>query len=604
MFSHMILFAAASCLVPAAITAAPAVPAAQSPNVTAHAALFKLFADSDEAYLTRNPIAGIYRGDLRHADRLADTSGIAWQDAERSAARAELAQLARIDRTALGPVDRIAHDVFRYGREEVLKSLTPEMLALTAVRPIDHFTGFQVDYPAFSSGQGSAPFNTLLDYENALKRHRLYAAMFDNWIVAFRRGMASGVVQPRLVVRNLIEQLESQIAEGVEGSTFYGPVRKFPAGIAPADQQRLKAEYATIVRHVLIPAETRLRDFLRDEYLPRAREGIGLVSMKGGDILYRAAIEAHTTLPLSAGEVHRLGLREVARITLEMEETRRRVDYKGSLPQFFEYLRTDPRFQPKSANELRDAYYAIGQRVDRTVGTLFSRMPKARLEIRAVEPYREKTAAGGSYQQGTPDGAQPGIFYFNTYDLPSRTTPGIETLYLHEAIPGHHFQISLAQENLALPNFMRFGGNTAYVEGWALYAESLWRELGVETDPYQRFGGLNDEMLRAMRLVVDSGIHAKGWSRDKAIQYMLDHSSMGRTDATAEVDRYIAWPGQALAYKVGAIKIRELRTKAEKALGAKFDVRAFHDEVLNSGSLPLTILEAKIDSWIVETKRS
>ena len=236
--------------------------------------------------------------------------------------------------------------------------------------------------------------------------------------------------------------------------------------------------------------------------------------------------------------------------------------------------------------------------MDARIGELFSTLPKTKLEIRPVPAYREKTDAGGSYNSGTPDGSRPGVFYFNTYDLPSRTTPGMETLYLHEGAPGHHFQISLAQENEALPSFMRFGGNTAYVEGWALYAETLWDELGMQTDPYQRYGGLDDEMLRAMRLVVDTGIHAKGWTRDRAIKYMLDNSSMGRTDATSEVERYIAIPGQALAYKLGQLKILELRARAEKALGNRFDIRQFHEQVLMTGALPLTILEQKIDSWI------
>ena len=243
-------------------------------------------------------------------------------------------------------------------------------------------------------------------------------------------------------------------------------------------------------------------------------------------------------------------------------------------------------------------FRSIGKKVDARIGEQFSILPKSPVEIRPVPEYSEKTAAGGSYQQGTPDGSRPGIFYFNSYDLPSRTTPGMETLYLHEAVPGHHFQISLAQENDALPPFMRFGGNTAYVEGWALYAEALWKDLGMESDPYSRFGGLDDEMLRAMRLVVDSGIHAKGWTREQAIKYMLSNSSMGETDARVEVERYIAIPGQALAYKIGQLTILRLKAKAQAALGAKFDPRKFHAQVLMTGALPMTVLEAKINDWI------
>jgi uncharacterized protein (DUF885 family) len=315
-------------------------------------------------------------------------------------------------------------------------------------------------------------------------------------------------------------------------------------------------------------------------------------------------VRSTTTLDMAPEEIHQLGLSEVARIRGEMDKVRREVGFKGSLPAFFNHLRTDPKLKPKSREALTQGYYDIGKKVDAELPRYFSTMPKAQLEIRPYEPFREKFEAGGSYQNGTPDGSRPGVFYFNAYDLPSRTSPGMTTLYLHEGSPGHHFQISLAQENEALPAFMRFGGNTAYVEGWALYAETLGYDMGFYKDPYQRFGTLSDEMLRAMRLVVDTGIHSKGWTRDQAISYMLSNSDMGRTDATAEVERYIAIPSQALAYKLGALTIQRLRTKAQTELGPKFDIRAFHDQVLNTGALPLAVLEQKIDRWIAATKAS
>jgi uncharacterized protein (DUF885 family) len=568
----------------------------------AAAQLRALFKESDEDNLRRNPLNALFRGDLRYAGELGDGITDAYYAAERQAAERDLQRLAAIDRAALSPTDRIAYDVFKRDNELNLRGLQPQMLALTAVRPLDHFFGFHTFYPDVASGQGAAPFKTLEDYENNLKRHRQYPVYLDRAIARFREGMASGVVQPKLVVRNMIEQLDTQLAQGVEGSTFYGPVKTFPEGISAADQTRLRAAHAAVIRDGIRPAYVRLRDFLRDEYLPAAREGVGLVHMRGGPELYSLLIEQRTTLPMTADEVHDLGLREVARIKGEMEAIKNRVGFKGTLAQFFEHIRTDPRFKPKSKEWMTQEYYAIGKRVDARIGELFSTLPKTALEIRPVPAYREKTDAGGSYNSGTPDGSRPGIFYFNTYDLPSRTTPGMETLYLHEGAPGHHFQISLAQENEALPNFMRFGGNTAFVEGWALYAETLYDELGMQTDPYQRYGGLDDEMLRAMRLVVDTGLHAKGWTRDRAIAYMLENSSMGRTDATAEVERYIAIPGQALAYKVGQLKILELRDRAEKALGDRFDIRAFHEQVLMTGALPLTVLEQKISDWIASRR--
>jgi uncharacterized protein (DUF885 family) len=601
----------AACATTNAEPAAEAAPAAAAPAAAAPEAapaqsedqkLTQLFHDSDEASLKRNPISGIFRGDLRYADKLGDYITDAYFDAERAAGEEDLRKLRAIDRDALTPTNKIAYDVFEWQTLQGLKGLQPDMLALTIVRPIDHFFGFHTFYPGFASGKGAAPFKTLEDYENNLNRHREYATLIDRSIERFREGMASGVVQPKLVVNNVIDQLDLQLAQGIEDSTFYGPVKQFPAGISEADQTRLRAEHAAVIRDRIRPAYQRLRDFLKNEYLPVARDGVGLVHMKGGPKLYQQLVEQNTTLPLTADYIHNLGLSEVARIKSEMEAIKTQVGFKGSLQQFFEHIRTDPKFKPKTAQELIDGYHAIGRRVDARVREQFSTIPKTPLEIRVYEPYREKTSAGGSYESGTPDGSRPGVFYFNTYDLPSRTKPGMETLYLHEAVPGHHFQISLAQENVELPAFMRFGGVTAYSEGWGLYAESLYKELGMETDPYQRFGGLDDEMLRAMRLVVDTGIHAKGWTRDQAIAYMLDNSSMGRTDATAEVERYIAIPGQALAYKVGALTIQRLKKKAMDELGPRFDPRAFHAQVLMTGALPMAVLEKKIDDWIAAKK--
>jgi uncharacterized protein (DUF885 family) len=345
-----------------------------------------------------------------------------------------------------------------------------------------------------------------------------------------------------------------------------------------------------------------MRDFLQNDYLGHAREGVGLMYMKGGDKLYRYEVQSTTTTEMTPEQIHQLGLSEVARITNEFEKVRQEVGFKGDLHQFFDYMRTSPKFAPKSREQIEQDYARIKKAVEAKVPQYFSLVPKTPLVIRPYPPYREKFEAGGSYDSGTPDGSRPGTFYFNAYDLPSRFTWEETTLFLHEGEPGHHFQISLAQENTKLPAFMRFGGNTAYVEGWALYAETLGYPMGFYKDPYQRFGTLNDEMLRAMRLVVDTGIHTMGWTRDQAIKYMLDNSGESKTDATAEVERYIAIPSQATAYKVGALTIQRLRDKAMAALGPKFDMREFHAQVLDSGALPMAILEAKIDRWIAAKK--
>ena len=583
---------------------APAQPAASAAQETPSQRLHRLFRESDEDSLRRNPIQAMFRGDFRYADRLGDYISDEYFAAERAAAERDLAALRAIDRDALNATDRLAYDVFEHQTRNNLIDLQPDMLALTAVRPINHFFGIHTFYPVFASGRSAAPFRNVEDYENNVRRHQQFVTGIDRAIGRFRQGLESGVVETQLTIRNVIQQLDTQLAAAPEESPYAGPLQNFPEAVPEAERARLRAELIAVIRDGIYPAYRRLRDFLQTEYLPHAREGVGLVHMRGGDRLYQRRIQDSTTLPLTADEVHNLGLSEVARIRGEMDAIRQRVNFTGTLAQFFEHLRTDRRFEPESREWLRERYYAIGRQVDERIGQYFSTLPRTRLEIREVEAFRERNEAGGSYQDGTPDGSRPGVFYYNAYDLPSRRTYGMETLYLHEGAPGHHFQISLANENEALPNFMRFGGNTAFVEGWALYAETLWDELGMETDPYQRFGGLNDEMLRAMRLVVDSGIHAKNWTRDQAIQYMLDNSGMSRTEVVAEVERYIAIPGQALAYKVGQLTILRLRAEAERALGRRFDLRDFHAQVLMTGSLPMPVLERKIRDWIAARQRA
>ncbi len=562
------------------------------------ARLKQLFYNSDEASLERHPIEAVFRGDLRYADQFGDYLTDGYLAAERAAVEHDLAALNTIDRTRLTRTDQIAYDVFKTRNETDLAGFAPALLKVQRDLPIDHMNGFQTFYPDFASGNGAAPFKTLADYENNLKRNAKYAVVLARAIGLFRQGMKDKIVQPKLVVTNMIQEFDNLIAEGVEGSTFYGPVKTFPATISAADQARLKAAYAAQIRDVIISAHRQMRDFLVNVYLPAARDSVGLSSLPGGDAYYTFLIRQNTTLSMTAEQVHQLGLTEVARILKGMETQKQAVGFKGDLPAFFTFLRTDKQFQPSSVDRLRDGYRAIEARISKLIPEQFSLTPKTTLEILPVPAFKEKTEAAGSYNGGTPDGSRPGVFYFNTYDLPSRYLWEMETLFLHEGVPGHHFQISLAQENTELPAFMRFGGNTAYVEGWALYAESLWNELGMESDPYQRMGGLNDEMLRAMRLVVDSGIHAKGWTRDQAIAYMLANSPMARTDATAEVERYIAIPGQALAYKIGQLTIARTKAKARAMLGPKFDPRDFHAQVLDTGALPMLVLEGKIDKWI------
>ncbi len=582
--------------------AAPLAAAAQTATTptapqTEHDKLFALFADADARELALNPLNRLFRGDDQNADRLGDFLTDSSFLASRTDIKLNLALLQQIDRSKLDATDQLAYDVFKYTQERALDGYTDEMRALTEVRPLNHFFGLHTFYPQFASGTGVAPFKTLSHYEDNLSRHDDYIDFLGRAIGKFREGMDSGVLETKLTVEIMVTQLDTQLATPLAESMFMAPTKAFPDTISAEDRARLTAEYEAKTREIYA-ATTELRDFLKNEYLPVARDSIGLSQMKGGDKLYARMVEESTTLPLEPETIHQLGLSEVARIKGELEKLKKEVRFKGTLNQFFDYVRTDPKFQPKSREALTQSFYDIGKEVDAKIGDYFSLIPKSPLEIRPYDPSTEKFEAGGSYQGGSPDGSRPGVFYFNAYDLPSRLTPGNVTLYLHEGAPGHHFQISLAQENEALPAFMRFGGTTAYVEGWALYAETLGYEMGFFKDPWNRYGTLQDEQLRAMRLVVDTGIHAKGWSRDQAIDYMLENSGMTRTEVVAEVDRYIAIPSQALAYKIGALKIQELRQRAEAKLGRKFDIKAFHAEVLDTGGLPLAILEQKIDRWI------
>ena len=599
-----VLFASASLLAISGAASAQILPAmaaalehhAES-EMTEGEKMKALFAKSDEDNLKRNPIGALFRGDERYADQLGDYISDEYYAGEKAAETAELAALMQINRDKLNATDRIAYDVFKRDKEQALIGYSDEIMALTVVRPVNHFSGFHTFYPNFASGKGGAPFKTVKNYEDNLKRHKQFITISDRSIGRFRQGMESGVVETKLTITNVIEQLATQIGLGLDGSPFMAPTKNFPEDFSDEDKARLTKEYAAATTDIFAGYQ-RMHDFLKDEYLAVAREGVGLSYMKGGDLMYKNLIENTTTLPLEADYIHNLGVRDVTRTKTDIEASQREAGCDGSLSEFFEFLRTDAQFHPKSRESLTQRYYDMGKLVDAKIAEQFKVLPKSPLEIRPYDESIEKFQAGGSYQSGTPDGSRPGVFYFNAYDLPSRNTSGITTLYLHEGAPGHHFQISLAQENTELPNFMRFGGNTAYVEGWALYSEKLGFPMGLYDDPYQRFGHLDDEMLRAMRLVVDTGLHSKGWTREQAIKYMLDNSSMGETDATAEVERYIAIPSQALAYKIGALTIQRLKAEAQEALGDRFDPREFHDQVLNTGALPMSVLESKIRDWV------
>lgn len=595
----LVLLAVASPL-PARATAPLAVSAASAE--TEDARLARVFRDAARRADALDPLGALYRGERIDAFALRRIYTDLLDRERLAAARQNLSALGRVNRNRLSPDRQISYDVFAYNQREAIASLQPEVRELTAVRPLNHFSGLHIEFPALMAADGTAPYANEADYRRAILLDRAFAGVMDQAVLRMRQGMAGGVVESKLTVGNMIGQIDALLAQPVEQSPFYSPVLAFPDTVPATPRPALRSAFAAVIGNEVYPAYRRLRDFLANEYLPAARANVGLSSMKGGAALYRRLAEEKTTLRLDPADVHALGLTEVARIQREMDTVRQKMGFTGPLRDFFDYIRTEPRFHPKTREELANGFASVGKAVEAQIPRYFSRVPRTPLIIQPYPEYREKYEAGGSYNQGSPDGKRPGVFFYNAYDLPSRFLTGTTTLYLHEGAPGHHFQISLAQEDESLPAFQRFDGNTAFVEGWALYAETLGYEMGFYEDPAQHWGTLDDEMLRAMRLVVDTGLHTKGWSREQAIDYMLANSGMGRSDATAEVERYIAIPGQALAYKIGALTIQRLRRKAESELGAKFDIRAFHDQVLGSGALPLPVLEAKIDGWIAANR--
>ena len=544
-----------------------------------------------------NPMVQILRGreaDPRSLARLFSDAA----DRERlQSAQQSLALVSAFDPVTLPEQDRISRDAFIWTKRQEIAALRPEVRRLTGVQPLSHFGGLHIEFPSIMARGSAVPYTTEQDYRRALALLNAFPDVLDGAVLRFREGMASGAVAPALTVRNMIAQIDGLLAQPAEQSPFTSPVTAFPGSIPAAAQAHLRDAFSASAKDRIYPAYGRLRDFLHNEYLPKARTSVGLADLKGGPTLYRQLIEERTTLPLDPEQVHQLGLAEVARIQREMEAVKRQLGFTGPLRQFFDEVRTNPRYHPLAASELADGFARIGREVDAKIPQYFARVPSTPLRIETYPDYRARFEPGGSYSQSTPGGSS-GVFYYNAYDLPSRFLTGMVTLYLHEGAPGHHFQISLAQENEALPDFQRFGGNDAFVEGWALYAETLGYSMGLYEDPMQHWGTLDDEMLRAMRLVVDTGIHAKAWPRERAVEYMLANSGMGRSDAESEVDRYIALPAQALAYKIGALTIQRLRKKAEIELGPRFDLREFHDQILGTGALPLPVLELKISRWI------
>lgn len=596
-----LLAAALALALPAFAFAAPAAASAPAPGATVQTKadkLTRLYEQYWEENLKLNPLLATFQGDPRYNDQLPLLGSAHYRQQRREFYQRWLKTVESVGVEGLSAQDLLSYEIFvRNARLELEADRFPDWQ-----QPINQFYNVASTVAQLGSGAGAQPFKTVADYDNWLKRAAKVPAVFDQFIANSREGVKRGVVQPKALMVKVVSQLDALIKDQPEATLFWSPVNKFPAGFSDADKQRLTEAYRRAIQSELLPAYTRLRDYVRDDYLPKARDSAGLGALPNGGEWYAFNARRSTSTAMTPAQIHQIGLDEVARIHAEMDKTIAALKFGGDRQAFFKFLQTDPRFVFKDEPALLAHYRGLEAKINKRIPEQFSLTPKAPFEIRPVEAFRAQSAAGGSYMRPSEDGTRPGIFYVNTYDLPTRKTWDAEDLYLHEAIPGHHFQLALQQELTGLPKFRRFGGETAFTEGWGLYAESLGKDLGVYESPYDYFGYLQNELWRAIRLVVDTGLHSKGWTREQVIEYMLANSAESETQSTAEAERYMAIPGQALAYKIGELKIMELRKRAQTALGPRFDVREFHAEMLKDGAVPLEILERKIDRWIESKK--
>jgi uncharacterized protein (DUF885 family) len=585
------------CLI-AACKSKPAEPVSEESNKQL-AALFENYYNGRMALL---PMEATQNGDNRFNDQLPIDFTDGYRKKLTDFFSVQLDSINQYNRAQLNETDRTSYDIFKREMEMSLQGLRLQclptsMYVIDGHLPMNQFWSLPLTFGQMGSGSGAQPFATVKDYDNWLKRAGAFPAWADSAIVYFRRSMSTGYVLPARLVVKMIPQMQEMVASDATKSLFYGPVSKLPDSFPDADKQRLTAAYSALIKNGLSPAYQKLATFLKTEYLPKARTTTGIKDVPGGPAVYDYLVRYWTTTSQTPDEIYNIGLNEVARIRSVMDSVKNVVGFKGDLKAFFEYMRTDKRFMPyKKPEEVLKAFGDIQARIEPHLKNMFGRFPKMKFEIRQTEAFRAASASA-EYQPGTPDGKRPGIFYVPILDATKfNTTSGMESLFLHEAIPGHHYQTSISLEDTTLPSFRKFLWYGAYGEGWALYCESLGKELGLYTDPYQYMGALGDEMHRAIRLVVDVGMHAQNMTREQAIAYMMDNEAITEQGAVAEIERYMAIPGQALSYKIGALKIRELRKKYSLEMGS-FSLAAFHDEFLHFGCMPLEVVENNMDAW-------
>ncbi len=549
-----------------------------------------------EQYLKLYPLEATAQGDLRYNDQLPINIDKDFISGEISFYNSVQNQLKKVDYKNLSDDQKTVYDVLDYTLKDKIERYAyhPEYI------PFTQFGGLPLDFPLLGSGQGSQPFKTEKDYDDWLKRAEKFPDWMDTAIENFRTGIANNYVLPKKLVVKMIPQMKADeiITTNFDQNIFYGPIKNFPKSFNAAQKDKFTVLYKDMITKKIIPTYTKMGNFLETEYLPKARNTDGISALPKGNEIYTYYAKSWTTTGKTPEEINKIGLEQVAMLRNEMEKVKQQVGFNGTLEQFISHVKEDPKAMPYKTNkEVLATFNGILTKITPKLKTMFSITPKTPFEIRQTEKFREASASA-EYVVGTPDGKRPGIFYI---PLPNpekfNVTSGMESLFLHEAIPGHHYQISLQQENTKLPKFMRFGWFGAYGEGWALDCEYRGKEVGLYTDPSPKMGSVSDAMLRAVRLGVDTGIHTGKMTREESIDYFLNNIEYYEAGATDEIERYMAMPGQALSYKIGALKIRELRDKYQKQLGSKFSLAKFHDEVLNQGCLPLDVLERKMDNW-------
>ncbi len=558
----------------------------------------KSFADFLQSYYEERlqffPLEATEQGDNRYNNLLPNDISESYRAQLKDFYSKNNKELASYDQANLTPQEKVSFRIFKREMEVRLKGLEFH----DNYMPVHQFWGTIITIPQLGSGQNYQPFKTAKDYDNFLQRIDGFVVWMDTAIVNMRKGLDSGLTYPKILMERVLPQAKNMMVHDVKQSIFWQPITNLPDSISAQDKTRITQAYAKAIEEKIAPAYEKLYNFLKDEYIPKTRTSTGISEIPGGKERYQYLINFWTTTNLTPEEIYQTGLSEVARIKTEMEQVKQQVGFKGDMKKFFDHVNNDKKFMPyKTAGEVIEGFNAIHKKMEPQLKRLFNLVPKSKFEVRQTEAFRAASASA-EYSQGSPDGSRPGIFYVPILNAKEFNYTGMETLFLHEAIPGHHYQTSLQMENEELPKFRRFLWFGAYGEGWALYTESLGKELGLYTDPYQYFGHLGDEMHRAIRLVVDVGMHTKGMTREEAIKYMMDNEPISEPAAVAEIERYMAIPGQALSYKIGQLKISQLRTKAQQALGNKFNIALFHDEVLKYGCLPLDVLESIINEWI------